>query len=272
MARLRGNTAVLLLLLLLLGLALVILDYTHLFQPAENVVAQLLFPLQRAFYSLGARVADLGNFFQELESLEARNRELQSLVDQLVIENVRLREAEIENATLREQLGFKEANPDFRLVAAEVIGRDPSNFLGYILIDRGSSDGMKSNMPVVTSQGLVGRIVEVYPRSSRVLLITDPSSSVNALIQSSRATGVVQGQPDGSLAMRYIQQGEEVKVGDLVLTSGLGGYFPKRLIVGQVTSVRQRDVEPFQEAEVKPTVQFNHLEIVLIITDFEANR
>jgi rod shape-determining protein MreC len=190
----------------------------------------------------------------------------------LVIENVRLREAEIENATLREQLGFKEANPDFRLVAAEVIGRDPSNFLEYILIDRGSSDGITANMPVVTSQGLVGRIVEVYPRSSRVLLITDPSSSVNALIQSSRATGVVQGQTDGSLVMRYIQQGEEVKVGDLVLTSGLGGHFPKRLIVGQVTSVRQRDVEPFQEAEVKPTVQFNHLEIVLIITNFEANR
>lgn len=232
-------------------------------------MAQLLFPLQRGFDSLGARFTNVGRYFQDLETLRSQNEELQKLVDQLAIENVRLREAEIENITLRQQLGFREANPDYQLVSAQVIGHDPINLLGYITIDRGRDDGIAPGMPVVTSQGLVGRVVETYPRSSRTLLITDTSSSVNALIQNSRATGVVQGKPGGGVVMRYIQQEEEVKVGDLVLTSGLGGNFPRRLVIGQVTAVQQKDIEIFQEAEVEPTVEFDHLEMVMIITDFE---
>lgn len=262
----RGTRAALLLLLILAFLAL---EVTHLLKPIENVAAQLFFPLQRGLDSLGERFTNLGRYFQDLETLRGQNEELQELVDQLVIENVRLREAEIENITLRQQLGFKEATPNYQLLSAQVIGRDPSNLLGYITIDRGSGDGIAAGMPVVTSQGLVGRVIETYPRSSRVVLITDASSSVNALIQDSRATGVVQGKPGGGVVMRYIQQGEEVKVGDLVLTSGLGGNFPRRLVIGQVTAVRQKDIELFQEAEVEPTVEFGHLEMVMIITDFE---
>ncbi len=267
MSRLRGTPAALLLLLLIL--AFLALEVTHLLKPIENVVAQLFFPLQRGLDSLGERFTNLGRYFQDLETLRGQSEELQKLVDQLVIENVRLREAEIENVTLRQQLGFKEANPDYQLVSAQVIGRDPSNLLQYITIDRGNGDGIAIGMPIVTPQGLVGRVVETYPRSSRVLLITDTSSSVNALIQNSRATGVVQGKPGGGVVMRYIQQGEEVRVGDLVLTSGLGGNFPRRLVIGQVTAVRQKDIELFQEAEVEPTVEFGHLEMVMIITDFE---
>lgn len=267
MSRLRGTSLALLFLLFIL--AFILLEFTPLLKPVEEVVAQLFFPLQQGLDSLGERLANLGRYFQELETLRSQNEELQKLVDQLVIENIRLREAEIENITLRQQLGFKEANRDYQLVSAQVIGRDPSNLLEYITIDRGSEDGIAAGMPVVTSQGLVGRVVETYPRSSRVLLITDASSSVNALIQNSRATGVIQGKPGGGVVMRYIQQGEEVKVGDLVLTSGLGGNFPRRLVIGQVTAVRQKDIELFQEAEVEPTVEFDHLEMVMIITDFE---
>jgi rod shape-determining protein MreC len=267
LSRLRGTTAALLLLLLIL--AFLALEVTHLLKPVENVVARLFFPLQGGLDSLGERFTNLGRYFRDLETLRSQNEELQKLVDQLVIENVRLREAEVENITLRQQLGFKEATPDYQLVSAQVIGRDPSNLLGYITIDRGSDERIAVGMPVVTSQGLVGRVVETYPRSSRVLLITDTSSSVNALIQNSRATGVVQGKPGGGVVMRYIQQGEKVEVGDLVLTSGLGGNFPRRLVIGQVTTVRQKDIELFQEAEVKPTVEFGPLDMVMIITDFE---
>lgn len=266
MSRLKGIPAALLLLFILAFLAL---EITHLLKPVENIVAQLFFPLQQGLDSLGGGFTNLGRYFQDREALRSQNQELQKLVDQLAIENVRLREAEIENITLRQQLGFKEANPAYQLVSAQVIGHDPSNVLEYITIDRGSGDGIAVGMPVVTSQGLVGRVVETYPRSSRVLFITDASSSVNALIQNSRATGVVQGKPGGGVVMRYIQQGEEVKVGDLVLTSGLGGNFPRRLVIGQVTAVRQKDIELFQEAEIEPTVEFGHLEMVMIITDFE---
>lgn len=262
----RATTVALLLLFILAFLAL---EATPLLKPIENVVAQLFFPLQQGLDSLGERFTNLGRYFQDLETLRSQNEELQRLVDALTIENVRLREAEIENITLRQHLDFKEANPDYQLLSAQVIGRDPSNLLGQIIIDRGSDDGVVVGMPVVTSQGLVGRVVETYPRSSRALLITDTSSSVNALIQNSRATGVVQGRPGGKVVMRYIQQEEEVEIGDLVLTSGLGGNFPRRLVIGQVTTVRQRDIELFQEAEIKPTVEFDHLEMVMIITDFE---
>jgi len=244
------------------------LDQSHQLRPVEDMAFHLIFPLQRAV----GHIVNQGNAFlkaaREWESLEARNRELQELVDRLMSENVRLREAEIENVTLRQQLDFKQANPSYELVAAEVIGQDPSGFLRYLIIDRGAEDGIADGMPVVTAAGLVGRISEVYSRSAKVLLITDASSSVNALIQSSRAKGVVQGGIGHRLVMRYIQQGEKVNVGDMVLTSGLGGNFPKRLVIGQVTAVRQRDIEMFQEVEVRPAVDFSRLEMVMVIKGF----
>jgi rod shape-determining protein MreC len=98
-----------------------------------------------------------------------------------------------------------------------------------------------------------------------VLLIIDPSSSVNAVIQRSRATGVVDGRLSGDLVMRFVPQEDQIAVGDIVLTSGLGGNFPKRLVIGQVTAVRQRDFELFQQAAVRPSVDFNRLEVVMVI-------
>jgi rod shape-determining protein MreC len=124
-------------------------------------------------------------------------------------------------------------------------------------------------MPVVTNRGLVGRISEVGDSWSRVLLITDVSSSVNAVTSSSRATGLVQGRPDGLPVMRDIPQGDTVSVGDTVFTSGLGGNFPRQILIGQITAVERNDTDLYQTAIVQPTVDFNHLEMVLIITDFE---
>jgi rod shape-determining protein MreC len=116
---------------------------------------------------------------------------------------------------------------------------------------------------------LVGRVREVGDGWSRVLLIVDTKSSVNALTQSTRANGLVEGQPDGSLVMRNIPQGDIVSVGDTVFTSGLGGNFPRQLLIGQVTGVERKDFELYQTATVQPTVDFDHLEVVLVITDFE---
>ena len=185
-----------------------------------------------------------------------------------------MKELESENETLRQLLQFTQANPTYSYRAAEVvghvIGQDPSNFLRYIIIDVGVGDGVTKGMPVITDRGLVGRIVEVSSRSSKVLLITDASSSVNALIQSSRATGIVEGKADGGLVMKYIPQPVTVNVGDIILTSGLGATFPKRLVIGQLTAVHKQDIELFQQAEIKPTVDFDRLEIVLVVTNFES--
>jgi rod shape-determining protein MreC len=123
-------------------------------------------------------------------------------------------------------------------------------------------------MPVLTAQGLVGRISEVSAGSSKVMLITDSSSSVSALIQRSRATGMVQGYPGGELIMRYIPQGDQVQPGDIVITSGLGANFPKRLVIGQVVSVENADVQMFQEARLVPAVNLHDLEFVLVLLNF----
>jgi len=264
----RGGTLLFLLLFVSLAVVTLVLDRANRLQPAKDLVAQVTAPIQGVLAAATRRVTDLREFFIDVEECRAKNEDLQLLVDQLIIENVRLREAEIENVNLRAQLNFKQANPSFKLLSAQVIGRDPSNLAGYLIIDRGREEGVAVGMPILTDRGLVGRVTETAPHSSKILLITDPSSSVNALIQESRATGVVQGSVVQGLVMRYIQQTEEVKPGDLVLTSGLGGNFPTRLIVGQVTSVVKKDVELFQQAQIRPSVDFGRLEMVMVLTSF----
>ena len=258
--------------LILLSLAGIALDQNEDLLPIEDLALRFVVPVQGKLASLANNISDLTQATRDIEELRRRNEELQGLADSLMIENVRLKEVESENETLRRLLNFTQANPIHSYKAAEVkgrvIGRDPSNFLSYLIIDSGSQQGIEKGMPVVTERGLVGRITDVGSNWAKVMLIIDPSSSVNALIQTSRATGVVEGQVGGSLVMKYIPQGEEVNVNDIVLTSGLGGNFPKKLIIGQVTAVRQRDVEMFQQAYIRPTVDFNNLEIVLVITNF----
>jgi rod shape-determining protein MreC len=262
-----------LIILILLSLAGIALDQNEDLQPIEDLALRFVVPIQGKLTSLANNLSDLTQATQDLKELQRRNEELQSLADNLMIENVRLKEIESEYETLRRLLNFTQANPTHSYKAAEVksrvIGRDPSNFLSYLIIDSGSQQGIEKGMPVVTERGLVGRITDVGSNWAKVMLIIDPSSSVNALIQTSRATGVVEGQVGGSLLMKYIPQGETVNVNDIVLTSGLGGNFPKKLIIGQITAVHQRDIEMFQQADIRPTVDFNNLEIVLVITNFE---
>lgn len=138
----------------------------------------------------------------------------------------------------------------------------------FITIDRGATDGVRLGMPVLTAEGLVGRVKEVSVNSAKVLLITDPSSSVAALIQRTRATGVVQGQLGEYMVMRYLLPDSPVLPGDVVLTSGLGGNFPKRLVIGTVVRVEHRDVEMFQEALVEPAVNLRDLEMVMVLLNF----
>ena len=258
--------------LILLSLAGIALDQNEDLLPIEDLALRFVVPVQGKLASLANNISNLTQTTQDIRELRRRNEELHSLADSLMIENVRLKEVESENETLRRLLNFTQANPIHSYKAAEVkgrvIGRDPSNFLSYLIIDSGSQQGIEKGMPVVTERGLVGRITDVGSNWAKVMLIIDPSSSVNALIQTSRATGVVEGQVGGSLVMKYIPQGEEVNVNDIVLTSGLGGNFPKKLIIGQVTAVHQRDIEMLQQAHIRPTVDFNNLEIVLVITNF----
>jgi rod shape-determining protein MreC len=230
---------------------------SHLLSPLQLVIKRASQPFAQAF----SRVQRLGELQREFDRLVQENAILRSQV-------VLLEEASIENETLRGQLEFRSAVPEFQLLSAEVIGHDPNKLLHYLIIDRGSADGIKRGMPVLTAAGLVGRISEISGSSSKVLLVTDSSSSVSALVQRSRATGVVQGYVGQELRMRYIPQGETVEPGDMVLSSGLGGNFPKRLVIGQIERVSSQDVDMFQEAKVVPAVNLRGLETVMVLLNF----
>jgi rod shape-determining protein MreC len=256
--------------LLLLGVALDRLGYMA---PVRAYLQTAFVPLQQAMTSMGQRVNQSLEQTESLETLQARNVELEALNDKLMVENVQLKELERENQLLRQLLNYTRNNPQFSYQVAIVegtsIGRDPTSLLYYVYVDVGIRDGIAKNMPVVTERGLAGRITAVGPNSAQVLMLIDSASAVNAIVQSGRATGIVRGSIDGTLLMENISQNETVNPGDIVLTSGLGGNFPDKLVIGQVTEVIQRDQDMFQTARIRSTVDFGKLEKMLIITSFE---
>jgi rod shape-determining protein MreC len=175
-----------------------------------------------------------------------------------------------ETQVLAALVDFAQANPENQYKGAAVIGLDPSPFLHYVIINRGSNDGIRRGMPVVTDQGLVGRIDAVIADASRVQLITDPASTVNVRLQNAEQDASLNGSITGDLNLNLIPQDTSLESGDLVLTSGLGGGYPPNLIVGQVGgNFHRNDVDLFKQANVQPVVDFNKLKIVLIITNFE---
>ena len=258
-------------LLIVVGL---ILDEVGALGPLEGLFLQLTTPVQRLVDSATERFIDANASLRDLRDLRARNEQLESLVDQLMIENVRLKEAEAQNEDLREKLDFVETHPQYILKAAEVRGRvigfEPNNFMSVLIVDIGKRDGIRKGMTVVNERGLIGHVHKVGSNWSKVLLAIDPSSSVAALVQSSRAPGLVSGRLGQELIMTYIPQKESISVGDVILTSGMGGNYPKGLVVGQVTEVAQRDIDTFQQATIRPSVDFEKLETVLVITTFES--
>jgi rod shape-determining protein MreC len=268
--RLQNLVPVLLIVVALIGF---VLHQTGLLAPVEGLLVRMTVPFQEGATAVTTWFGELGQTARDLRDLRQRNETLEEENAGLLLELVRLKEVEAEAVLMRDLLNFAQANPSFDIQGAHVVGRvigqDPSNLQRYITLDAGQEEGIAENMPVVTDRGLVGRVREVGPGWSRVLLTIDTSSSVSALTQSTRASGIVQGQADGSLLMHSILQGDTVSVGDTVFTSGLGGNFPRQIPIGQVTEVDRKDYELYQSATVQPTVDFDHLEAVLIITGFE---
>ncbi len=260
--------------LILLALTGFVLHRAGLWAPVEGVLARVTTPLQEGTSMVMGRFGELARTARDLRDLRQRNRDLESENARLLLENVRYRELEGEAALLRDLVNFSHANPSFDVqgahVVGRVIGRDPSNLQRYITLNVGREEGIARNMPVATDRGLVGRISEVGDGWSRALLIIDQSSLVNALTQSTRASGLIQGQADGSLKLHKVLQSDTLSVGDTVFTSGLGGNFPRQILIGQITEVERKDSDLYQMAAVQATVDFDHLEVVLVITNFEA--
>ena len=282
--RRQGERSWLPLVLLILGLLLLVFHESGLLAPVENAAHYVLDPLQRLSSSVVENAGGVFRTVRQVRDLRVEVEELRAQVDALRVENVRLREYEAEAQQLRALLNFASDYPISTQLGAEVVSReacedfpcgdavgvDPDPYLRYVTINVGAQQGAEAGMSVVSGgAGLVGRVSEVGPRTAKVQLLTDPDSSVAGLLQTTRGTGLVVGQPDGTLQMQFIPQGEKVRVGDIVLTSGLGGLMPKGLVIGQITAVQQREYETFQTATVRPAVDFTRLELALVITEFE---
>lgn len=206
---------------------------------------------------------------QDTAQLRQRNAELEAQVADLQTQIIELQEQLSETNVLSALVDFARANPDNRYQAAAVIARDPSPFLQYVIINRGSDGGLRRGMPVVSQKGLIGRIAAVTAGAARVQLITDPSSTVNVRLEPSGAQAILQGQITGEIVLDMIPQGANVQAGDLVLTSGLGGGYPPNILIGQVASIRSRDQDIFQRASVQTVTDFSQLNIVLVIVNFK---
>ena len=269
---------------LLLGLTILILALheTGQLDLLEDLLSLVTGPVQRAFSGAAEGIGGMFSSVGDAREMQAELDELRGVADELAAQGVRLTEIEAENHRLRDLLNFVTANPSLHsfvggdvigqggLIESQVVGRDPNPYIFFVTINRGSEDGLEVGMPVVASGGrLVGRVAEVNPRWSHVQLLIDPASRVNGMVQVSRVGGLVTGQPDGTLALEQILQSEQVSVGDTAVTSGRGGLIPKGLIIGQVTAVEKQDIELYQRAVLRPAVDYQRLELVLVITDFE---
>jgi rod shape-determining protein MreC len=240
-------------------------------QPIESVVNTVLGPVERAASGVFGGVGDLFGAVRDLNELRKRNAELEEQNQDLLTEIAGLRGLEGENGVLRQLLNFTQENPVYKYQTAAVIGRDPSPYLRYITINAGSREGLKPGMPVVTAGStLIGRVADVSLRSSKVQLLNDLSSAVNVRLQTSNVAGLATGQQDGTLLVQYLPLGAEIAENDIALTSGLGGNLPRNLVVGQITGVEKKDFDVSQVAQLRPAADYERLDVVLVITNFET--
>ena len=229
---------------------------TRVLTPMQQFVAQQTLPLRQPGSS-GAPAPVL-----------TQVAELQERVSSLQGEVTRLRESESQRLLLAQLLKLARSNPEYSYLAAQVIGRDVSPYLQYVLVDRGRADGLLPDMPVLAADGLVGIVTEATASAAKVLLITDPTLVVNVRVQRSRVEGQLRGGGPGLLRLDFLPMEAQLEAGDQLVTSGIGGKFPPNLQAGTITSVRRRDYDVFQEADVQSAINFSNLELVLIITNF----
>ncbi|HOP00736.1 MAG TPA: rod shape-determining protein MreC [Flexilinea sp.] len=220
------------------------------------------------------RIQTVYEFFtipRDVTQLRAENQALQEQVSLLQTEIIQLQQDLKEADILYSLLGFARGRPEETYIAAAVIGVDPSPFLQYVLIDKGSDDGIAYNMPVVTEKGLVGRISAVTASAARVQLITDAGSLVNAHVVDADADGVVRGSVTADLTIEMVSPEAELQAGQIVQTSGLGGNFPAEVVIGQILNVNKLENELFQSASIQPAEDFSNLQAVLVVANFRPS-
>lgn len=230
----------------------------------ERSVLSGLSPLMQPVYRTSRFVEDIWDGYISLVDIHHENQRLHEDIRTLNIRVAEGNEAVLANKRLERLLDMKSIirNP---VVAATVVGEDATSWFRTLVINRGSSSGIREGMAVISADGVVGQTTKVSPTTARVLLLTDHASGISATIQRSRARGVVKGKGEMVCTLEFTTREEDVKVGDTVITSGIGGIFTKGLPIGEVTMVKRGEYGIFQTVSIRPAVNIPHLEEVLVV-------
>lgn len=231
----------------------------------EQVLLTVLSPVMKPVATISSTIGGVWENYINLVDVRHDNIRLREIVRQ---QNSRIVEAEetfLENTRLEKLLDMKKKIKRSSLTAT-AIGNDITPWFHTLVLDRGVSSGLTEGMAVVASAGVVGQVVKVAPSTSRVLLLTDHTSGIAATIVRSRARGVVKGRGEGLCVLDFASREDDIKVGDMVVTSGIGGVFPKGLPIGEVTMVKRGEYGIFQTVNIRPSVNISRLEEMLVIT------
>jgi len=230
---------------------------------AGRSAGRLTAPVQGLVSSIAEGLGGVVDNYVLLVGVSEEAGRLRREVAELKRELLAAEETAVENRRLRNLLGFSESN-ELRLVPARVVGRSASAWFRTVVLDKGSEDGVAVDCPVLTPAGVVGRVYETTASASRVLLITDASSAIDGVVQRTRAQVLVEGRLGPTCRILYLARGEEAAAGDRIVTSGLGGVFPKGLLLGDIQQVRVSRGEVFQSAEMSPSADLSRLEEVFV--------
>jgi rod shape-determining protein MreC len=229
----------------------------------ENTVLSMTRPFQQAATWTTRSLIGLWDNYVNLVHAQQENQRLREEIRWLRQENHRYLEVYLQYERLQRLLNFREQTP-LDAVAAEVVGRNANSWTEIIYINRGSRDKVAKGLPVITHEGLVGQIIHAAPTLSQVMLLTDFRSGVDALVQRTRASGIVTGRGRNVAELKFLPVGADLQPGDRLISSGMGGVFPKGLIIGAVKDIQQNG-RPTQHVEIQPSVDFSHLEEVLVL-------
>jgi rod shape-determining protein MreC len=221
-------------------------------------------PIQKALSAPVDGVRSAWGNYVALLDVRDDNERLRERVAQLQEENLQFREALVESGRLR-TIAEMRSEIDVPMRPARVVGMDVSPWYHSVLIDRGRSDGVRAGMPVVTETGVVGIVTATSRNAGRTLLLVDPQGSIDGIVQRSRARGIVRGNGGDGLEFEFFVRGDDVQVGDLVITSGFGGTYPKGLQVGEVVEVHADPTAFVHRAVLRPAVDFGRLEQVFVL-------
>lgn len=260
----------------LLALALILLSYSLKHETGtgfvKKVVLEAAAPVHNVLILSVKSVSDAWFRYVFLVGLQQDNRDLKKKIDELKAELILYQEGFLESQRLKKLLALKDSYK-YNFIAAQVIAKEPAALSRIIMINKGSAHGLKAGMPVIAPPGLVGRLTDVSWHASKVLLFIDESSNIDAILQGSRTQGIIRGVGSRGCELRYVLKNQDVKEGEVVVSSGIGGVFPKGIMIGVVSGVAKHDTGLFLKISVTPFVDFSKLEEVLILsTDEEGSK